>query len=134
MAKRARRPRNRVANQPEDAGGAALELVISPDPAQPEQDVREHRVPRGCRVVVELLLPRDQLLAVGRREEETASFLVGKELDGEPGEPVRLLEPAEDAGSDVQLVEPVGHVRVVLEVARVPGAASPPAAVEATVL
>ena len=32
--------------------------------------------------------------------------LVGEELDRQPREPVRLLEPAQLAGRDVQLVEP----------------------------
>ena len=87
-------------------------------PREPQQDVREHRVAGRERVVVELLRPRDQLLAVGGREEEAAALLVGEELDREPREPVRLPQPAQLARRDVQLEQPVGDVRVVVEVAR----------------
>src|SRR6266571_304115 len=45
--------------------------------------VREHRVPRRDRVVEEVLLASDQLLAVGGRQEEAAALLVGEELDRE---------------------------------------------------
>ena len=36
VAERARRPWNRVADQPEDAGGLPLELVVPPDPPEAE--------------------------------------------------------------------------------------------------
>ena len=52
-------------------------------------------------MVVEFLLACDELLSVGRREEEAAALLVGEELDGEQGEPARLLEPTQLAGCDV---------------------------------
>ena len=64
-------------------------------------------------------VPRDELLAVGGREEEAAALVVGEELDREQREPARLLEPAQLAGRDVQLEEAVRDVRVVVEV---PGA------------
>ena len=95
----------------------ALELVVAVDPREPDQHVREHRVAGRQRVVVELLRPRDEALAVGRREKEAAVLVVGEELDREPGEPVRLVEPARLSGRDVELEEPVRHVRVVVEVA-----------------
>src|SRR6266487_6095558 len=85
-------------------------------------------------MVVELLLACHQPLAVGGREKETAALLVGEELDGEPREPVRLLEPAQLAARDVQLVEPVGDVGIVLQVPGIAGPAGPPAAVQAAVL
>src|SRR5204862_6597654 len=83
--------------------------------------------------VVELLLARQELLRVGRRQKEAASLLVGEQLRGESNEPVRLAEPAQVAGRDMELVEPVGDVGVVLEVAGVARPARPPAAVEAAV-
>ena len=58
---------------------------------------------------------RDELLAVGRGEEEAAALVVAEELDREQCEPPRLLEPAQLAGRDVQLVEPVRDVGVVVE-------------------
>ena len=82
----------------------ALELVVAVDPRKPQQHEREHRVPRRHRVVVEVLLARDQLLRVVGGHEEAAALLVGEELDRQPGEPVRLLEPAQLAGRDVELV------------------------------
>ena len=69
-----------------------------------------------------------------RREEEAAALLVAEELDGEPREPVRLLEPAQLAGRDVQLVEAVGDVRVVLEEAGVLRLARTVGAEEAPIL
>src|SRR6476659_6657454 len=85
-------------------------------------------------MVVELLLARHQLLAVGGREKEAAALLVPEELDGEPRESVRLLEPAQLAGRDVQLVEPIGDVGVVLQVTGIAGLPGPPAAMQAAVL
>ena len=74
-------------------------------------------------MVVELLRPRDEALAVGRGEKEAAVLLVGEELDRESREPVRLVEPARLSGRDVELEEPVRHVRVVVEIAGSAGAA-----------
>src|SRR5262249_58566718 len=110
MTERAGRTWDCVADQPEDAGGPTLDAVVAPDPAEAKQDVGEHRVPGGRRVVVELLLARDQLLAVCGREEEAAALIVGEELDREPGQPVRLLQPAQLACRNVKLVEPVDDV------------------------
>src|SRR3954463_1506149 len=110
MAKRARRAGNCFTNQSEDAGSLTFERLVAPDPAEAEQHEGEHRVPRGGRMVIELLLASDQPLAVGRREEEAAALLVCEELDREPREAVRLLEPTQVAGCDVQLVEPVRDV------------------------
>ena len=95
----------------------ALQLVIAVDSREPDQHVREHRVAGGERVVVELLRPRHEALAVGRGEKEAAVLLVGEELDRESREPVRLVEPASLSGRDVELEEPVRHVRVVVEIA-----------------
>ena len=50
-----------------------------------------------------------------RREEEAAVLGVVEELDRERGEPVRLVQPAHVAGRDVELDQPVGDVRVVVE-------------------
>src|SRR5205814_1175456 len=80
----------RAAGETEDPGGQALELVVAPDPSQSEQHVREHRVSRRGRVVVELLLARHEPLAVRGRKEEAAVFPVDEELDRESGQPVRL--------------------------------------------
>ena len=80
--------------------------------------MREHRVAGRDRVVVEVLRPRDEPLAVGRREEEAAVLVVGEELDREPREPVRLVEPAQLARRDVELEQPVRDVRVVVEDSR----------------
>ncbi len=85
----------RSRDEPQDADSAPFELVVAVDPRQPEQHVREHRVARRRRVVVELLRAHDERLAVGRREEEAATLVVGEELDGEQRQPPRLREPAE---------------------------------------
>src|SRR5262249_42540627 len=69
----------------------------------------------------------------GRRKKEPAALAIGEELYGEPGDPVRLVEPTELPRRDVQLVEAVRNVGVVLQVAVVARTAGPPAAVEAGV-
>jgi hypothetical protein len=94
----------------------SLELVVAPDPTEPQKDEGEHRAPGRRRVVVERLLPRDEPLAVGRREEEAGPLRVAEELDRREREPPSLEQPAQVAGRDVQLVQPVRDVRVVLEV------------------
>ena len=53
-------------------------------------------------MVVELLRPRDEALAVGGREKEAAMLVVGEELDRESCEPVRLMEPAPLPARDVR--------------------------------
>src|SRR5262249_17273662 len=72
--------------------------------------------------------PRDERLAVGRREEEAAARIVREELDREQRHPARLLQPAELAGGDVQLVEAMRDVGVVVEEA---GVLRDPAAIRA---
>ena len=114
-------------HEPEDPHRLSLELRVAPQAPQPQEDVRKHRVPGRRRVVVEVLLARNELFAVDGREEEAATF-VAEELDREECEAARLLEPAQLAGCDVQLVEAVGHVRVVLEHACMPCLARTPAA------
>ena len=118
-----RRPREEVADEPQRAYGLPLELVVAPDPREPQEDEGEHRAPRRRRVVVESLLPRDEPLAVGRREEEAAALGIAEQLDRGEREPPRLAQPAQVAGRDVQLVEAVRDVRVVVEVRRVLGLA-----------
>src|SRR5205085_2409986 len=86
VAERGRRLREHPRSETEDADGALLHLVVAVDAREPEEDVREHRVARRRRVVVELLLPADEPLPVGRRVEEAAAFIVAKELDGEQGQ------------------------------------------------
>src|SRR5205823_14310247 len=113
-----RRPAEARAGQPEHADSPPLQLVVAVDPPEPQQDVGEHRVPRRDRVVDQLLLARDQLLASGGREEEAAVLVVAEELHREQSEAPRLLEPAQLAGGDVQLVEAVRDVGVVVEEAR----------------
>src|SRR6185437_16040989 len=76
-----RRAREQVADETQRTDRRALELVVPPDPREPQQDEREHRAARRRRVVVERLLPRDELLAVGRREEEAPSLRVTEDLD-----------------------------------------------------
>ena len=61
-------------------------------------------------------------------------LVVGEELDREPREAVRLLEPAQLAGRDVQLEQAVRDVRVVVEVARSARAPVAAAAPQAAVL
>src|SRR5262249_27260885 len=99
------RARNRVADQAEHSRRLPLQLVFPPDPAAQDQHERKHRVPGRGRVVVELLLARHQLLTVGRRKKDPAALAIGEELYGEPGDPVRLVEPTELPRRDVQLVE-----------------------------
>ena len=64
VAERRRRSAERVAHEPEDADGAPLELVVAVDPREAEEDESEHRAAGRRRLVVEVLLPRDELLAV----------------------------------------------------------------------
>ena len=85
-------------------------------------------------MVFEILLARDELLAVGGREEEAAALIVAEELDGEAGQAVRLAEPAKVSRRDVQLEEPVRDVGVVLEVAGALGLAGPEGAVQTAVV
>src|SRR5262249_50072449 len=66
--------------------------------------------------------------------EEAATVVVAEQLDGEPREPVRLLEEAQLAARDVQLVQAVRDVRVVVEEAAPGGRARAPAAAQAPVL
>ena len=115
MAECRRCARRRRCREPQHADGSLLELVVPVNPREPQEEVREHRVARGRRVVVELLLAVDELLAVGRRVEEAAVLLVGEELRRKDGEPSRLSQPTQVAGRDMQLAEPVRHIRVVLE-------------------
>src|SRR5437763_7069254 len=84
-------------------------------------------------MIVEVLLAADEPLAVDRRQEETAAFVVAEELDGQQCEPPRLLEPAQLARRDVKLVEPVGDVGVVVEHAGMTRSASAPGAVQTAV-
>jgi hypothetical protein len=65
-------------------------------------------------VVVELLLRRDELLAVTRRQEEAAAGPVPEQLDGQAGQPVRLLEPAYVAARDMELEQAVGDICIVV--------------------
>ena len=71
-AERARCAAEHRLDEPQHRHGLALELVVAPDPPEAEQDVREHRVARRDRVVVEALRARDELLAARRGEEEAA--------------------------------------------------------------
>src|SRR5215210_2897251 len=119
VAEELRSPPERRDDETEDIDGPSLELVVAVDPRDPEQDLRQHRVARRRRVVVEGLLARDQPLAVLRGQEEAAAFVVREELDGESREPVGLLEPAQLSGCDVKLVEASRDVRVVVEKAGV---------------
>src|SRR5207248_4027373 len=89
-----------------------------------QQDEGEHRVTGGGRVVVERLLPCDELLAVGRREEEAAALRVAEELDRAQSQPPRLSQPAQLARRDVQLVQAMRDVGVVVEVGGVLRAAA----------
>src|SRR6476646_4161283 len=61
-------------------------------------------------MVVEFLLARYEHLAVDGYLEEAATLVVGKELDGERGEAVRLAQPLRVAGRDVQLEQAVRDV------------------------
>ena len=92
--------------------------------------VRARRHPRSCRGAeathASIELPEGigvsrswrghALVGVCRREEETAALLVGEELDREQREPVSLEEPADLAGRDMQLEQPICDIRVVVEV------------------
>ena len=115
-AERRRRARQVIADEPERPDRLPLELLVSPDPREPQEDEREHRVARRDRVVLERLLPRDELLAVGRREEEAAALVVSEERDRAIRGAAARAQPAEIARRDVQLVEAVRDVRVVVEV------------------
>ena len=82
--------RSRTSRSTDDA--PRLELVVAPDAREPEQDVGEHRVSARRRVVVDLLLARDEPLAVDRRLEEPAALVVCEQRDGERREAVRLAQ------------------------------------------
>src|SRR6476646_9747798 len=117
MPERRRRTRDGSVDEPEDSDRAALELVVPVDARQAKQHRGEHRVARRRRVVLEVLLARDELLAVDGREVEAAALVVPEEVDRESREAVRLEEPAELAGGDVELEQAVRGVGVVLEIA-----------------
>src|SRR5579884_3664238 len=129
-AERGRGADEQVAHEAERRHRLPLELVVAPEPGQAQEHEGEHRVARGGGSVVEGLLPRDERLAVGRGEEEAAALRVAEQLDGEERQPPRLEEPARLAGGDVQLVQAVGDVRVVVEVAGALGLAAAPGAVQ----
>ena len=97
-AERRRRARQVVADEPQRADRLPLELVVSPDPREPQEDEGEHRVARRDRVVLERLLPRDELLAVGRREEEAAALRVSEERDRALRGAAARAQPAEAGG------------------------------------
>src|SRR3954447_4713218 len=107
MTERRRRVRDLWGEEPEHAARATLELVVRPQPRKPQQDEREHRVPRRRRMVVEALLAADEPLAVDRRQEETTALVVAEGLRGKQREPPRLLQPAQLPRRHVQLVETV---------------------------
>src|SRR5712691_6040349 len=115
MAERVWGLRQKARDEAEDADRLALQFWLAPQPREAQQHVREHRVPRRRRIVVEVLLAADELLAVAWREEEAAAFVVAEQRDRKDREPARLLEPAQLARCDMELVEAVGHVRIVLE-------------------
>ncbi len=115
-AERRRRTRQVVADEPERPDRLPLELLVAPDPREPQEDESEHRVTRRDRVVLERFLPRDELLTVGRRQEEAAALLVSEQRDRAIRGAAARAEPAEIAGREVQLVEAVRDVRVVVEV------------------
>ena len=75
-----------------------------------------YRVSRFILLDVLIKEPRKKLL----------DWLRSAKVDGEPGKAPRLLQPAQVAGRDVQLVEPVGDVGVVLEEAGDARLAVPP--------
>src|SRR5437773_5026925 len=54
VAKRRRRLRQEAGDEAENTDRPALELWIAPEPRESQEHVREHRVPRRCRVVVEI--------------------------------------------------------------------------------
>src|SRR4051812_31437622 len=130
MTERRRRVRALWGDDPEHADRATLELVVRPQPRKPQQDEREHRVPGRRRMVVEILLAADEPLAVDRRQEETAAFVVAEELDAQQHKPPRLLQPTQLPRRDVQLVETVCDVGVVVEHPAVSSLPTPPRAVE----
>src|SRR5262249_2549354 len=123
-------PAHQPREEPQYRFAATLELGVAPDPGEAQEDVREHGVPARRRVIVEVLLARDEPLAVDRRLEEAAAPVVFEELDREACESMRPLQPAHLARRDVQLVEPVRDVGVVLEVPGPLRDAVPPRAVE----
>ena len=130
MSERGRGARKEWSDEPEDADRLPLELLVTPEPRKAEQHVGEHRVSRRRRVIVEVLLPRDELLPVPRREEETAVGGVAEEIDGKHCKPPRLFEPAQLSGCDVELVQAVRNIGVILEHARMLRLARTPVAVE----
>src|SRR6476620_2974035 len=130
MSERARGARKEWSDEPEDADRLPLELLVAPEPGEAEQHIGEHGVSRRRRVIVEVLLPRDELLSVPRREEEAAVGGVAEEIDGKHRKPPRLFEPAQLSGCDVELVQAVRNVGVILEHTRMLRLACTPAAVE----
>ena len=111
----ARCPPERRLREPEHRDGMPLELVVAPDPRQPQQDVGEHRVSRRNGRVLEVLRARHARVSVLGREEEPTVLGVLEELDREQRKPPGLEQPAELARRDVELDQPVRDVRVVVE-------------------
>ena len=77
------RLRDDARDVPEHVHGQPLQRGVTPDSPQPKQDVGEHGVAGRRRIVVELLLPADELLAVDGREKESAPLIVGEQLHGQ---------------------------------------------------
>src|SRR6185437_2622923 len=134
MSERGRGARKEWSDEPEDADRLPLELLVAPEPGKAEQHVGKHGVSRRRRVIVEVLLPRDELLSVPRREEEAAVGGVAEEIDGKHCEPPRFFEPAQLSACDVELVQAVRNVGVILEHARMLRLTCTPAAVETALL
>ena len=132
-AERGRGARQRVADKPQHGDASPFQLVVAPDAREAEEHIGEHGVAARRRMVVELLLACDELLAVTRRLEEAARLVVREQVDCERCQPVRLAQPLRVAGRDVQLHQAVGDVGVVLEVAGSLGDTVSPRAVQPAV-
>src|SRR5215211_2444691 len=127
-AKHERDARRCAMDEAEDGDGVALELVVAVDARKAQEHPGQHPVSRGRRLVLEILPPRDEILARG--EIEAATLFVGEQLDGQARQPVGLHQPAELARRDVEFEETVRDVGVVGQEALRAGATLAPRPVE----
>ena len=107
--------RSRYARETKDSDGVALELGVAVDTPESKQHERGHGVP-GRRVIVEFLPACDETVPVAGVDEEAAALGIGEPLDEDGRKTPSLLEPAQLSRRPVELEQPVGNVRVVLEI------------------
>ena len=109
-----RRPRHRVAHQPQGADARLLVRGLARQVREPQQDLGRGGVAARDGVVRQVLRPDDERLRVVARLEEAAAFGVAEQAHELVREGPRVLEPPELEGRLVQDQARIGHRRVVV--------------------